>query len=91
MVVLSLFVVWTARRHLRGLVLRALNGRQEEHGEVISPRIAVFAFLAGVFFLVAWLAFPGLSFYVAVLLVLGVLIVFVGGVRIVDREALLCG
>ena len=88
MVVLSLFVVWTARRHLRGLVRRALSGRQEEHGEVISPRIAVFGFLAGVFFLVAWLTYTGLSFYVAVLLVLGALIVFVGVVRIVCEAGL---
>jgi len=88
MVVLSLFVVWTARGHLRGLVRQALKGRREECGEVISPRIAVFGFLAGVFFLVAWLTYTGLSFYVAVLLVLGALIVFVGVVRIVCEAGL---
>ena len=88
MVVLSLFVVWTARRHLRGLVRQALNGNRGEHSEVISPRIAVFGFLAGVFYLVAWLTYTGLSLYVAVLLVLGALIVFIGVVRIVCEAGL---
>ncbi len=88
MVVLSLFVLWTARGHLRGLVRKALNGNQGGRNELISPRTAVFGFLAGVFLIMVWLTQTGLSLYVVVLLVLGALIVYLGVARIVSEAGL---
>ena len=88
MVVLSLFVLWTARSHLRSLWQKALKGNQKGHNEVISPRTAVFGFLVGVFLIVIWLNQTGLSLYVVLLLVLGALIIYIGVARIVSEAGL---
>ncbi len=80
--VLSLFVLWTARPHFSRLWQQAKAGQRDEH-EVISPRLAFAGLIFGLGFMVAWLTLTGLSFYVAVLVVLGAIIVFVGLSRIV--------
>ena len=88
MVVLSLFVLWAARGHVRGLVRQALSGNRGEHNEIISPRAAVLGFLVGVSLIAVWLTRTGLSLYVVVLLVLGALIAYLGVSRIVSEAGL---
>ena len=87
LVVLVGFVLWTARRHLGGLLRQAFNGKGG-HDEVVAPRTAVIGLLAGAAVLVAWLTLTGLSLYVAVLLVLGSLVVYIGVARIICEAGL---
>ena len=82
LLMLSLFVVWTARSHLRRLWSQALKG-EPAPGELMAPRTAFGGLVIGVAFMVAWLTLTGLSLYAAVLLVVGALIVFIGLSRIV--------
>ncbi len=87
LVVLVGFVLWTARRHLAGQVRQALDNKGGD-GEVVAPRTAVLGLVVGVAVLVAWLTLTGLSLYVAVLLVLGALIVYIGVSRIICEAGL---
>lgn len=87
LLVLVLFVVWTARGHLRRLWNQARRGEAGE-GEILSPRAAVWGGLAGAGLMVAWLDLTGLDLYVALLLVIGSLGVYVGLSRIVCEAGL---
>lgn len=87
LLILSLFVLWTARSHLRGLWQLALKGERAPR-EFIAPRTAFLGLFIGFGFLVAWLTITGLDLYVAVLLVLGALIVFIALARIVCEAGL---
>ena len=87
LVVLVGFVLWTARRHLAGLVRRALD-HGGGGGEVMAPRTALLGLPAGVAVVVAWLVLTGLSLFVAVLLVLGALIVYIGVARVICEAGL---
>ena len=82
LLVLALFVLWTARTHLRRLWRQALQD-EPAPGELMAPRTAFGGLVVGVAFMVAWLTLTGLSVYAAVLLVVGALIVFIGLSRIV--------
>ncbi|NKB66333.1 MAG: hypothetical protein GKR89_04680 [Candidatus Latescibacteria bacterium] len=82
MLVLALFVLWTARGHLRRLWNLARQG-QRAPGEILSPRLAILGLGTGIALMLAWLTGNGLSFYVALLLVAGALLVFIGLSRIV--------
>ena len=86
LVVLVGFVLWTARRHLAGLVRRALDNKGG--GEVMAPRTALLGLPAGVAVVVAWLVLTGLSLFVAVVLVLGALIVYIGVARVICEAGL---
>ena len=88
LMVLVGYVLWTARRHLRGLVHQALHGKSAKGNEVVSPRTAVLGFLFGVVLMVVWLTYTGLSLYVSLLLVLGALIVYIGIARVVCEAGL---
>jgi hypothetical protein len=84
MVVLALFVLWTARSHIRGFWHHATGrGKAADYNEVIGPRTAIYGLGLGVALMVAWLTLTGLSFYVAVLLTLGALLVFIALSRVV--------
>lgn len=87
MVVLCVFLLWTARSHLRGFVRAALHGQRLE-SEPLSPRMAVVGLPVGMVLMVAWLTVTGLSAWVAVLLVLGSLVVFIALSRIVCEAGL---
>ena len=88
-IVLAIFVVWTARGHLRRLWRHATRGEGGDlEGEVIAPAVAIFGLAGGILLLLAWLVATGLSFYVAVLLLLGALIVFISLSRIVCEAGL---
>ncbi len=87
MVALVAFVLWTARGHLKGMWRQARRGEAGE-AEILSPRLAVWGGLAGGVSMVAWLVLTGLDFYVALLLVVGALGVYVGLSRIVCEAGL---
>ena len=87
LLVLSLFVLWSARGHLRGLWQLAKRGERAP-SEILAPRTAFAGLILGFGFLVAWLAITGLDLYVAILLVVGALIVFIGLSRIVCEAGL---
>ena len=79
---LAVFVVWTARSHLRGLWRQARKG-EPAPGELLSPRTAFVGLGVGIAVMAAWLTLTGLSLYVALLLIVGALVVFVALSRIV--------
>ena len=80
--VLCLFALWTARRHLRHFCRAALRGDRGER-EPLAPRAAVIGLPAGLLLMVTWLKITGLDLFVAILLVAGALVVFIGLARIV--------
>lgn len=86
--VLAIFVLWTAKGHLKGLWLQAVGRRPVEGTEVIGPRLAVFGLGVGLVLMVVWLVVTGLSPYVAILLVIGALMVFIALSRIVCEAGL---
>ena len=88
LIALTVFVLWTARRHLKGFVRAALAGGERAEREVLSPRVAVVGFGAGVLGMLWWLVTTGLSLYVAVMLLVGALIVYIGLSRIVGEAGL---
>ena len=83
MAVLALFVLWAARGHLRRFCGHAFGRSEGEYNEVVGPRVALVGLVAGLGLMVAWLTVTGLSFYVAVLLVVGALLVFIALSRVV--------
>ena len=87
MVALVGFVLWTARGHLRRMWERARRGQPAER-EILSPRAAVWGGIAGAVGMVAWLTLTGLDLYVALLLVVSTLGVYVGLSRIVCEAGL---
>jgi hypothetical protein len=87
MFVLALFVLWTSRSHLKKLWKLALRGERAER-EILSPRVAFLGLILGIVFMIGWLVLTGMSLYVALLLVFGALIVFIGLSRIVCEAGL---
>ena len=86
--VLCLFVLWTARGHLKKIFGAAVRGERRER-EPISPRVAIAGLVLGLSMMVGWLTTTGLlSLLVAVLLVGGALVVFIGLSRIVCEAGL---
>ena len=86
--VLCLFVLWTARGHLKKLFGAAVRGERRER-EPISPRVAIAGLVLGLSMMVGWLTTTGLlSLLVAILLVGGALVVFIGLSRIVCEAGL---
>lgn len=86
--VFVLFLLWTARGHLRGLWAQARGKVPSDRREVLAPVLAFGGLAVGYLFLLAWLVTSGLSFYVAVLLLTGALGVFIGMSRIVAEAGL---
>lgn len=86
--VLTLFVLWTSRRHLREFVARARTGERARPEEPLSPRLALVGLGGGGLVCVGWLVVTGMSLYVAILLVAGALFVFVGLARIVGEAGM---
>lgn len=88
MLMLVLFVVWNARQHLGSFWRQALGREESTQGELLSPRAAVCGFVGGLLFMVFWLIGTGLDPYVAILLVIGALVVFIGLARITCEAGL---
>lgn len=83
MVALVVFVLWTARGHLGKLWRQATRREPSDGSEALPPAVAFAGLFAGIVFLLVWLMATGLSFYVAFLLLLGSLGVFIALSRIV--------
>ncbi|MBT6145067.1 MAG: hypothetical protein HN712_04875 [Gemmatimonadetes bacterium] len=88
MFVFVLFLLWTARGHLRGLWSQARGHTPRDPREVMAPALAFGGLAVGYLLLLAWLITSGLSFYVAFLLLTGALGAFIGLSRIVAEAGL---
>lgn len=84
---LTLFVLWTSRSHFGRLWRLALR-REKDPREILSPRLAIFGLAGGLVFMIFWLNITGMSLHVALLLVAGALIVYIGMSRIVCEAGL---
>ena len=88
MLMLVVFVVWNARQHLGRFWRQALGREEPTRRELLGPRTAVCGFAGGLLFMSAWLINTGLDAYVAILLVVGALVVFIGLARITCEAGL---
>ncbi|MBT6145068.1 MAG: hypothetical protein HOH74_06545, partial [Gemmatimonadetes bacterium] len=88
LLVLTLFVLWTSRDHVREIVRRARAGGAARAGEPLPPRTAVVGLVIGVVFMLSWLVQTGMSLWVAALLVGGTMLVLVGLARIVGEAGM---
>ena len=80
--VFVIFVLWTARPHIRRLWELAKRGDNDER-EILSPRLAFAGLIGSALFMVGWLSTTGLDVPIALLLVLGAILTFVALSRIV--------
>ena len=84
-----LFLMWTARLHLRRLwALATARLSSDGQSEVVPPRVAFAGLALGAAFMIAWLTLTGLSLYVSAILVIGALGVFIGLSRVVAEAGL---
>jgi len=88
MLVLVLVVLWNARQHLRDFWRQALGWQEPTRDELLGPRAVVGGFVGGLLYMLAWLIITGLDPYVAILLVVGALVVFIGLARITCEAGL---
>ena len=90
MIVLVLFGLWVARRHLADVVRKAFRGDASvsDHGEIMSYRSAVFCWLASVVVMSIWLWATGLPLWAAIVTLLMAILIFVGLTRIVVESGL---
>jgi hypothetical protein len=80
--------MWMGRRHLAAVyrtVLRRTN-ELDDHDEMMSYSLAVWGGLAATVFIVGWLWASGMDLYVAALLLLLVMFVYIGMTRIVVQS-----
>jgi hypothetical protein len=87
LIALAVFVLWTARGHLLRLGRLAWQGRRDPE-EVLTPRTALLGLASGIAAMLLWLVLTGMSLHVAVLLVVGALVVFIGLSRVVGEAGL---
>jgi len=85
-----LWSLWMGRGHLRAVFTHAFGGRRrlDDTGEMMSYRVAVFGFLGGSAYLIAWLCQSGMDLYVAALFLFGVYVVYLGITRVVIQSGL---
>lgn len=88
MLVLVVFALWNARQHLSSFWRQALGRQKATRRALLGPRAAVCGFCGGLLFMLAWLISTGLDAYVAILLVVGALVVFIGLARITCEAGL---
>lgn len=85
-----LWSLWMGRDHLRAVFGQAFGrGRQlDDAGEMLSYRVAVFGFIGGTVYLLAWLCRSGMELYVAALFLFGVYVVYLGITRVVIQAGM---
>ena len=83
------WAVWTARSHLKSVLLKAM-GRSaiDDSGEMVSYRGAVVGALAGGAFIVAWLTAAGMQILVSVGLLVVLFVSYLGVAKIVAEMGL---
>ena len=87
MVVLVLFGLWVARRHLKQVFCKAFTNRSEidDSDEALSYRTAVFWIMGGIVFMGFWLNMSGIPLFVLPLFLFGVFVVYIGLARIITE------
>jgi len=90
MIVLVLFGLWVARRHLADVVRKAFRGDKavDDSAEIMSYRGAVLTWLTGVVVMAIWLTVAGMPAWAAVLALLMAILIFVGLTRVVVESGL---
>jgi hypothetical protein len=76
-IALTLFMVWTARRHLRAVFRKAFfgDGNVDDSNEPIPYRLAVFGAIGGFVVIIAWLTVAGMTWWTSTMFV-GLIITF---------------
>lgn len=82
MVLISL---WMARRHVKAVLRQVFGGEQtiDDGEEMVSYRTAVYGFIIGMVYILAWLWRSGMDLHIAALFIAGVLVAYYGITRIV--------
>ncbi len=90
LMVLVLFGLWTARSHLRQVVLKAIGRAPhvDDSDEILSYRVATIGLVAGVGFMGFWLWQSGIPAHIVPLFILSALIILIGLARIVAEAGL---
>ena len=90
MLVLFLFGLFAARKHLRAVLRKALWGDPtvDDSGEILSYRTAVLVLLGSSAVLVAWLALAGLPVWVTLAFLFTAFALFVGFTRLIAEGGL---
>ncbi len=88
---LVIFGLWVARDHIKDVFRKAFKGDSDidDSDESLSYRTACFGVLAGILFLLGWLWMIGLSLWLAVILLVMVLVIYIGFSRIVAEGGVL--
>ena len=90
MLVLFLFGLFAARKHLRAVLHKALWGdpKVDDSGEILSYRMAVLVLLGSSAVMVAWLSLAGLPIWVASAFLFTAAALFVGFTRLIAEGGL---
>ena len=90
MLVLFLFGLFAARKHLRAVCRKALWGDPtvDDSGEILSYRTAVLVLLASSAVMVAWLSLAGLPIWVVLAFLFTTFALFVGFTRLIAEGGL---
>ena len=90
LLVLALFSIWLARGHIREVLGGVFKGGgKDDANECLSYRFAVIGVGLGILFLLGWLWMIGLSPWLAAILLILVLAVYIGFARIVAEGGLI--
>ncbi|MDP6775635.1 MAG: hypothetical protein QGI83_02600, partial [Candidatus Latescibacteria bacterium] len=83
--------IWTARRHLRGVIQKAWDPSApvKDSDEILSYRTAVLGAVLGLVFILAWFEAAGMGGWLAVGLVVSSFVVYLGIARVVSQSGLL--
>lgn len=88
--VFSLFALWTARRHLKNVFMKAIGKAPhvDDSREFFSYRMAFVGVLGGVTYIVCWLYASGMSLYIIAFMMGSLFLMFVGVTRIVAETGI---
>ena len=91
--VLSIFIIWMARSHLKDVFRKAFKGDKniDDSNEVLSYRTSVFIIIFGLIYIMSWLIKSGLPFFATGILLFSAFAIFIvltkviiqGGVMVV--------
>jgi len=85
--VLVLFGLWTARRHLRAVFRKAFRGDPDvdDSGEILSYRVAVWLLMGSLMFMGVWLWQSGLPGWLTPIYLFFAFVLFMGITRVVSE------
>ncbi len=88
MMAITVFLLWTARRHLREWWARALTGRSDPALDPFPPRVAAALMVVGVLGMMGWMLMAAAQWWVAIGSVLMFLMVLLILTRVVAESGL---